>query len=568
MATSVKNKIRLGTLFLFLLLLLSGGLGIYNLVRLKNDAKMILENNYESLDYCHIMQRQLDSFNIDRPDALRNFDSALQKQEANITEPGEYDATAALRSDFDKLKKGDTSTSTIRDMHKQLHFILNVNMRAIERKNSRTETKAENALTLISLIAAVVFLVAFTFSFNFPSVLTGPIRKLTEAIEEISRKNYKYRIHIKNKDEFGQMADAFNAMAERLEYFESSNLNKLMFEKSRAEAVINSLKDASIGIDRNSVILFANNQALQLLGMEAKDIVGRPTSEVADRNDLFRFLLNEKNNIPFKIVVEGKENYFSKEIIEVQQEETRNTVIVVRNITSFKELDVAKTNFIATVSHELKTPLASSDFSLKLLEDGRNGKLTKDQKDLVHQLKQDNQRMLRILSELLNMSQVEAGKIQLEITPVKPASIVNNAINAVNAAAKEKDIHFEKHYDDALPTVQADAEKTGWVLNNFLSNAIKYSTAGGKITVSVKLVDGSLRFAVKDQGAGIPAEFLPKIFERFFKVPGSGKTGTGLGLAISKEFIEAEGGKIWANSQLGQGSEFGFDLPVASNGSA
>jgi len=564
MATSVKNKIRLGTLFLFLLLLLSGGMGIYNLVRLKNDAKMILEDNYESLDYCHIMQRQLDSFNIDRPDALRNFEDALRKQENNVTEPGEYNATAALRSDFDKLKKGDSSTPVIRDMHKQLHFILNANMNAIERKNSRTETKAENALTLISVIAAVIFLVAFTFSFNFPSVLTDPIRKLTEAIQEISRKNYKYRIHIKNKDEFGQMADAFNAMAERLEYFESSNLNKLMFEKSRAEAVINSLKDASIGVDKNSIILFANNQALQLLGLEAKDIVGRPASEVAERNDLFRFLLNEKNNIPFKVVVDGKENYFTKEIIEVQQEGSRNTVIVVRNITSFKELDVAKTNFIATISHELKTPLASSDFSLKLLEDGRNGKLTKDQKDLVHQLKLDNQRMLRILSELLNMSQVEAGKIQLEIRPVKPASIANNAINTTSAAAKEKEIHFERNYDEELPSVRADAEKTGWVLNNFLSNAIKYSSAGSKISVNIKLVDGSIQFSVKDQGTGIPGEYLPKIFERFFKVPGASKTGTGLGLAISKEFIEAEGGKIWVKSTKGEGSEFGFDLPVVS----
>jgi PAS domain S-box-containing protein len=562
MATSVKNKIRLGTLFLFLLLLLSGGMGIYNLVRLKNDAKMILEDNYESLNYCHIMQRQLDSFNIDRTDALQNFEDALRKQESNITEAGEYEATAALRTDFEKIRKGDTSTPVFRDMHKQIHFILNANMNAIERKNSRTETKAENALTLISLIAGVIFLVAFTFSFNFPSVLTDPIRKLTEAIQEISRKNYKYRIHIKNKDEFGQMADSFNAMAERLEYFESSNLNKLMFEKSRAEAVINSLKDASIGIDKNSIILFANNQALQLLGLEAKDIVSRPASDVADRNDLFRFLLNEKNNIPFKIVVDGKENYFSKEIIEVQQEDARNTVIVVKNITSFKELDVAKTNFIATVSHELKTPLASSDFSLKLLEDGRNGKLTKDQKDLVQQLKQDNQRMLRILSELLNMSQVEAGKIQLEIRSVKPASIANNAISTVSAAAKEKEIHFEKHYDEELPSVKADAEKTGWVLNNFLSNAIKYSSTGSEISVSIKLVDGSVQFSVKDQGTGIPEEYLPKIFERFFKVPGASKTGTGLGLAISKDFIEAEGGKIWVKSTQGEGSEFGFDLPV------
>src|SRR4030095_192417 len=438
MALNVKNKIRLGTLFLFLLLLLSGGLGIYNLVRLKNDAKMILEDNYESLDYCHIMQRQLDSFQIDRSVALQKFEEALKKQENNITEPGEYDATAALRSDFNKLKAGDASVLVVRNMHQQLHFILNANMNAIQRKNDRTVTKADNALTYISLIAGVIFLVAFTFSFNFPSVLTGPIKDLTEAIQEISRKNYKYRIHIKNKDEFGQMADAFNAMAARLEYFESSNLNRLRFEKSRAEAVINSLKDASIGIDRNSIILFANNQALQLLGVKSKDIVGMPASDFASRNDLFKFLLNDKNTIPFKVVVDNKENYFTKETIEVPQEDSKSTVIVVKNVTSFKELDVAKTNFIATISHELKTPLASSDFSLKLLEDQRNEKLTKDQKELVQHLKQDNQRMLRILSELLNMSQVEAGKIQLEIKPVNPVAIADNALKAVATTAKEK----------------------------------------------------------------------------------------------------------------------------------
>src|SRR6185369_415931 len=133
---------------------------------------------------------------------------------------------------------------------------------------------------------AVIFLVSLTFSFNFPGVVTGPIRQLTEAIQEISRKNYKHRIHIKNKDEFGQMADSFNDMADRLEYFESSNLNKIIFEKTRAEAVINSLKEASIGLDKKGIVLFANDQALQLLGLPAKDMVGQPVEEVSKKNDL------------------------------------------------------------------------------------------------------------------------------------------------------------------------------------------------------------------------------------------------------------------------------------------
>jgi len=562
MAVSVKSKIRLGTLFLFLLLLLSGGLGIYNVVRLKNASKLILEDNYESLNYCHTMQKQLDSITIDHALALKKFEVALQKQEDNITEPGEQAATASLRNEFNKLKSGDSSIAVIKNIKQQLHFILTANMNAIERKNSVTETKADNALTYLTLIATIIFLVSFTFLFNFPAVVVGPIKELTEAIREISQKNYKHRIHIKNKDEFGQMADAFNAMADRLEYFESSNLNKLMFEKSRAEAVINSLKDASIGIDKNNAVLFANNQALQLLGVQSKDIVGKSADEVALKNDLFRFLLNEKNNIPFKIVVDTKENYFTKEIVEVQQEDAKNTVIVVKNITSFKELDVAKTNFIATVSHELKTPLASSDFSLKLLEDGRNGTLSADQKELVQHLKEDNQRMLRILSELLNMSQVEAGKIQLDIKPVNPVFIADTAIETVSSAAKEKNISFKKDYTNEIPRVKADAEKTGWVLNNFLTNAIKYSSRNGSIIVSVKLNEGLVQFSVLDKGPGIPEEYLPKVFDRFFKVPDSKTSGTGLGLAISKEFIEAQGGKIWAKSKLGEGSEFGFDLPI------
>ena len=564
MAVSVKTKIRAGTLFLFLLLLLSGGLGIYNVVRLKNASKLILEDNYESLGFCHTMQKELDSISIDRSLALKKFETALQKQEDNITEPGEKVATTILRSEFNKLKAGDSSVTVVKNIKQQLHFILTANMNAIEKKNSVTETKADNALTYLTLIATIIFLVSFTFLFNFPGVVVGPIKELTEAIREISHKNYKHRIHIKNKDEFGQMADAFNGMADRLEYFENSNLNKLMFEKSRAEAVINSLKDASIGIDKNNAVLFANNQALQLLGVQSKDIVGKPADEVALKNDLFKFLLNEKNNIPFKIVVDTKENYFTKEIVEVQQEDAKNTVIVVKNITSFKELDVAKTNFIATISHELKTPLASSDFSLKLLEDGRNGSLSADQKQLVQHLKEDNQRMLRILSELLNMSQVEAGKIQLDIKPVSPILIADTAIETVRTAAKEKNIDMQKDYTNDIINVKADAEKTGWVLNNFLTNAIKYSPRNRIIIVSIKLNEGLIQFSVSDKGPGILEEYLPKVFDRFFKVPDSKTSGTGLGLAISKEFIEAQGGKIWAKSKFGEGSEFGFDLPIAS----
>ena len=563
MAGTVKRKIRLGTLFFFFLLLLSGGIGIYYLVRLKDDAKLILTNNYESLDYCHTMQRALDSIGTDREKYLVVFDSALKKQERNITEPGEQNATVSLREQFQLLSKGDKALISRNKIDEQLQTILAVNMTAIEKKNKIAEATAEKALTYISIISAIIFIVALTFSFNFPSIITGPINDFREAIRQIADKNYKHRVNITSKDEFGQMATAFNAMAERLEYFESSNLNKLIFEKARAEAVINSLKDASIGINSNNTILFANQQALQLLGLKAEETIGRPVADLSARNDLLRFLIADETNKPFKIVVDGKENYYTKEVIEVSQSDTTSKVIVLKNITSFKELDVAKTNFIATISHELKTPLASSDFSLKLLEDNRVGQLSAEQKDLVHQLKNDNQRMLRILSELLNMSQVEAGKIQLKMQVVNPKSVVDASVQAVYSAAKEKQITVVQKIDDDLPVIKTDPDKINWVLNNFLTNAIKYSPEESEVMISVEHNNSSISFSVADKGQGIEEQYLGRIFERYFQVPGrSDKKGSGIGLAICKEFIEAMNGKIWVKSRTGEGSVFGFDLPL------
>lgn len=560
MKLSIKYKIRLGTAFLFLLLLLSGGFSIYFLLKLKNDSKIILQDNYVSLEYCHHMQRQLDSIQLGIANTTA-FNYYLQKEEANITEKGEQEAVENIRLSYGKLIKGDSSAANYSIIKSNIQSILTQNMIAIEKKNLQAEKTSENASTAILLIVGVTLLVGITFGYNFPAIVVTPIKKLLDAIGEISRKNYSHKIHLDSTDEFGQLAQAFNNMTARLEEFESSNLNKLMFEKARAEAVINSLKDASIGIDKNDTVLFANQQALQLLSLKKENVVGQKASTLSNKNDLFKFLITNDSNSPFKIVVDGRENYYVKEVFDVAQEDNASKVIVVKNITSFKELDVAKTNFIATVSHELKTPLASSDFSIKLLEDNRIGKLSDEQKELVTQLKNDNQRMLRILSELLNMSQAEAGKIQLNIQEVNPTSIIHSSVEAVRNTAKEKSILIEQFASEHLPTLQADADKLGWVLNNFLTNAIKFSQTGSSIQIAVAKNAGSLSFSVSDNGPGIDKAFTGKIFERYYQIPGrSDKKGSGIGLAICKEFIEAMGGKIWVKSEAGKGSIFGFDL--------
>jgi signal transduction histidine kinase len=207
--------------------------------------------------------------------------------------------------------------------------------------------------------------------------------------------------------------------------------------------------------------------------------------------------------------------------------------------------------------------LASSDFSLKLLEDERIGALNPEQKELVQHIKNDNQRLLKILSELLDFSQVESGKIQLHIHSIDPSIPVKRALESVDSSASERHINIETVYEQGDQLIHADEEKTAWVLINFLTNAIKYSEEHSKIIIRIRKVEKSLEYSVSDQGVGIEKAYLSKIFDRFYKVPGSHKVGSGLGLSISKEFIEAMGGTIAVESTPKIGSRFYFNLPLS-----
>jgi len=563
----LKTKITLGVLFLYFMLLLVSVLGYYYLTSLNIKARTILEDNYESLEYNKNMLASLDALSLDRSSALQRFEHNLQQQERNITEAGEGAATEQVRLAFERLKQDTANPAKhLQAIRQSIYVIMDLNMQAIVGKNERVKKTANNALLYIAIISGVCFLLGLTFVYNFPGYVANPIRELTAGIKGIAEKKYSQRLHFKSEDEFGELALAFNTMAQRLDDYEHSNLARIMFEKQRAEAVISSLRDATIGFDNKGTILFANSQALQLLNMTEKDLIGKPALEAAKYNDLLTFLVNRQDNTPLKIVVEGKESFFTKEMVDIHHENDRiGYVIILKNITSFREQDLAKTHFIATVSHELKTPLASSDFSLKLLEDERIGHLTGEQRELVESLKQDNLRMIKIVSELLNLSQVESGNIQLQPQPVSPVQVVQYALETVRKQAAQQQVTISTTLPQDMPQIQADVEKTAWVLVNLLTNAIRYSPSGAEIRLSVEQTeDHMLTFSVQDTGKGIPPAFREKIFERFYQVPGTQhQKSSGLGLAIAREFIEAQGGNINVESEEGKGSRFYFKLPLA-----
>ncbi|MBS1918492.1 MAG: HAMP domain-containing protein [Bacteroidetes bacterium] len=556
----LKAKLSISLVFLFLVILLFGILGIFYISKLSNDAQLILKNNHESLVYCNNMLNALENFKI-RKDAVEQFRDNLSKQQNNITEPGEKEVTDELTKNFRELLADPSDSSNYPEIRLSIYQIQDLNEIAILRKNAVAKKTAEDAKLILTIIFTILTLIAFTFIFNLPGIISNPIRTLSEGISEIANKNYSKRIYLKQHDEFGDLANAFNIMAGKLDEYESSNLAQIKFEKSRIETIINQMRDGIIGLDDKRNILFINAVSEKLLGLKEADIIGKYAPDVALKNDLMRKLLREeKEKEELKIFADNKESYFSKDILNVtNNEQVIGNVIVLRNVTPFHELNEAKTNFIATVSHELKTPISSIKMSAQLLNDERIGTLNNEQKELSNSIEDDAERLLKITGELLNMAQVETGNIQLKIQNTYPEVIVEQALQAVNFQAQQKNIQLQKNIEEKLPAINADAEKTTWVLINFITNAIKFSPEKSKIEIDVHQQGDAVDFVVHDHGKGIDEKYLPKIFERYFKVPGNyERSGTGLGLAISKEFIEAQGGHIWVQSKVGEGSSFGF----------
>lgn len=581
----VKTKLRLGFGFLFIVVLFFGATALYYIRDISENSKVILKNNYESLSFAREMRGIIDNSNIAYDiTARQKFEKFLKNQEHNVTEPGEKEATTKLRNALThfsgKQNSRDTLVGPEREIRRSLSAIEFLNMQAIIRKDNTARASVNRATLFLGLVGSFTFLVLFSFSVNFPGYIANPLRALIDGIREIGEKNYSKRLNFEQNDEFAEVANAFNQMASRLNEWENSNLATVISEKRRIETIIEQMQDAIIGINEKQEVLFMNDAARKTLNITGDKVIGQNTNELVKGNDLFRSILKDEMGIkPFKIVLNGRESYFQMQSSDILVPNTQQSkgalqlaslsagkVYILKNITEFKERDEAKTNFIATISHELKTPISSIKMSLKLLNDERVGSINPEQEQLVNHIKDDNDRLLKITSELLELSQVETGNIQLNFVPVNPMQIVDYAIASVSFQAEQKKVQLEVVKDNKLPDIQVDIEKTAWVLVNFLSNALRYSAEKSKIIIQVTQRNNTVEFSVKDFGKGIDESYQKRLFDRYFQVPtdGQNKSGSGLGLAISKDFIEAQQGKIWVESAMGEGSMFAFVLPATT----
>lgn len=453
--------------------------------------------------------------------------------------------------------------------------VINLNiLTATDPDSPYAELGLDRALLWIYIAGGACILLSLILLIKLPASINKPIRELKNGILEIANHHYDKRLHFEKNEEFKEVADSFNRMAERLAEYRASTLADILSGKKYIEGIVNSITEPIIGLNNEKTVLFINNEALNILNLKRENVIRQSASELSLKNDLLRRLIRElvtpeEKKEPLKIYADNKESYFQAQYIPIRSMETGEkelkeigTVILLKNITEFKELDSAKTTFISTISHELKTPISAILMSLQLLEDRRVGTLNEEQEELSESIKANSERLLSITGELLNMTQVETGKLQLMPKITKPIELIEYAIKANRIQAEKFNIQIEVEYPEKISKLFVDSEKIAWVITNLLSNAIRYSYENSRVIVGAREKDRKVEIYVKDFGKGIDPRYHQSIFDRYFRVPGTKVQGSGLGLSISKDFVEAHGGTLTVESAIGQGSCFVISFPV------
>jgi signal transduction histidine kinase len=414
-----------------------------------------------------------------------------------------------------------------------------------------------------------------------------PIRAVTESALAIGGGNLHQVVPVVAGDELGQLATAFNLMARQLRNYRHSQQARLLRLQQTSQATVNAFPHPVLVVDSQGCVVLANPAACLLLGVPAGG-TEPPTPESARpadrsaalcpwqppeplRTPLADALREQRDYLPegfdrtFPLRLGGEERSFLPRVLTIRDphDETLGAAVVLEDVTRFRLLDQVKSNLVATVSHELKTPLTGIRLAVHLLLEEEIGPLTPKQLELLLDARDNTERLLLMIENLLDLARLESKGPVLDVRPEPPGELLRQAAEVVRPRAEDKGVKLTVETPPDLPAVAADADRVSHALHNLLDNALRYTQPGGRVALTAAVEDGKVTLTVADNGSGIPAEYLPRVFDRFFRVPGqSQEGGTGLGLAIVREIVAAHGGTVTCESRTGEGTTFRMTLPV------
>ncbi len=420
-----------------------------------------------------------------------------------------------------------------------------------------------NALAWILGTALLCGLLAVFLSFVLIRYFSRPIREITAAVQDMAGGNLRRRISMHSNDETGILAHAFNDMGQHIE----ENVRQISEVKNRLEAILDTTINGIVMIDGDERLVYANPTADSLLGL-GENFIGRKYAEIINSYEILAMLDEARNTRqPVKRVIvlyTRKERTVEAHVVPISNPRSHSDdiLLVLNDITEMKRLEQVRKDFVANVSHELKTPVtAISGFAETLLENG--GKDPDNAAEFTRIIYDEAQRLKLLIDSLLTLSRLESEHVSLNLQPFDLTSLIRDTIGRMSKLAALKNISIGDESPAEPIEISSDPELVDQILTNLLDNAIKYSPEGSRVEVGVQNLPDQVVITIKDDGIGIPAAELPRIFERFYRVDKarSRKTGgSGLGLAIVKHLVENLNGQVAVSSTLGQGSAFSVTL--------
>lgn len=463
------------------------------------------------------------------------------------------------------------------DQLRELCFqLFQINQTALVRAEARTHSIASQTAYGTMIVSIVTLALSIIATAWLIKVVIKPAEELTETVKRIGKGKLDLKIDVLSNDEIGQLSREFNKMTERLRRFEQMNIDQIIAEKRKSEAIVESISDGLVVTDAQMRIIHINKAIADLFGCTEAEAVMQPVSAIIRDERVLALIRDasrpgdqakEPKDALLQLSAHGRQLFFRPKVTRIFDSEGMlyGVVTLLQDVTQFKELDRMKSDFIATVSHEFRTPVTSINMSVDILNQGILGSLNERQKELIDSTKEDCQRLTKLARELLQLSKLESGKLQIRNEELDMKSLIESSVRPLQLQFQEKAVLLALDIPASLPHLVADEQQITWVITNLVTNALKYTDAAGKVTVRVGTEGHSLRVDVIDTGQGISPENLEKVFDKFVQVKQSSDTtpgSVGLGLAIAKEIVEMYGGRIWAVSTPGQGSAFSFVLPL------
>src|SRR6267378_2957747 len=616
---SLRTKLLLGYLIFVAALVVLGGWSAWRLREMGGVSRRIISNNYDSVVAAQEMKE-----NLERQDSaalfallgardkaitqLREnrarFDANLQKAENNITEVGEQEAIETLRRDRDSYYKtfdaflakvnatensGQQSVPRGEELSERNEYftrlepefnklradcehLLQLNQRAMLAKSEAAAGVAQLWFYRTLLFASVLVVAGLLLAFFLANRIVEPLRQLTATTAKMAGGDLEARVTVSSQDEVGVLAAEYNRMADRIRQLRSSDMGKLLVAQQTTEAAIYSLYDPVIVTDGEGCVTKLNYAAEEIFGSETEN-TGKHVGEVARDSRIAgavaealasqRPVAGEGMSSVLPFAVDGLERAFRLRTTPMRDNGNHllGAVTILEDITHLREIDRLKSEFIATASHELRTPLTSVQMGVHLLLEGALGELTDSQNEVLQACRQDCERLDKLMRDLLDLSKIEAGESQPQLATVSARDLLTTAVKELRPQVEATGLKLNVDAPVDLPWVMVDRLQIERVVSNLVINALRH-TKQGEIKISAEQRDNHVAVSVSDTGSGIPTEYLPHIFDKFVQVPDAPTGGVGLGLTISKSIVEAHGGQISVQSEVGRGTTFTFTLPL------